>query len=67
MCTCVLPHIFFHKSIMIETLLANKSIARRGRVYWRFVLSEKGISKLIIPELARGREGLLRCNCTAGI
>ncbi len=25
--TCVLPHIFFHESIVIETLLANKGIA----------------------------------------
>lgn len=67
MCTCVLPHIFFHESIMIETLPANKSITRRGRVHWWLVLSEKSISKLVIPELARGREGLLRGNCLAGI
>jgi hypothetical protein len=52
---------------MMETLLANKSIARRGRVHWWLVLSEKGISKLVIPEFARGREGLLRGNCLAGI
>ena len=52
---------------MIETLPANKSITRRGRVHWWLVLSEKGISKLVIPELARGREGLLRGNCLAGI
>lgn len=64
--TCVLPHIFFHESIVTGTLLTNKGIARRGSVHWWFVLSEKSISKLIIPELARGREGLLRGNCTAG-
>ena len=52
---------------MIEALLANKSIARRGRVHWWLVLSEKCISKLVIPELAWGREGLLRGNCGAGI
>ena len=65
--TCVLPHIFFHESIVTETLLTDKSIARCGSVHWRLVLSEKCISKLIVPELARGREGLLRGNCTAGM
>jgi hypothetical protein len=49
-----------------ETFLADKSIAWRGRIHGRLIISEKRIGKLVIPKLARGRERLLWGFCEGG-